>query len=156
DEFPQMLTYVVPISFPVQSTNVITDPSVAGYSEWLQLYDKSKPEDTEWVRYDQLIGKHVVRTNRTRWDQVRFRLTEQVAVTPVQVGRGGSTNFNQRFVTDPAQIWGHVAATSGYIGYVPQLESTYPEIAAVRAALEFRGDPLTRTTSHPQHNSTVL
>jgi hypothetical protein len=156
DEFPNLLTYVVPISFPVQNSDVITDPSVAGYSEWLQLYDKSKPEDTEWVRYDQLIGKQVVRTNRARWDQLRFRLTEQVTTDVIQVGRGGSNNFSARLVTDPAQIWGRVTATSGYIGYVPQLESTYPEIAVARAALAFRGDPLTGTSSHPQRSSTVL
>jgi hypothetical protein len=48
-----------------------------------------------------------------------------------------------------------VEATSGYIGYTPRLESDFPQINAARGALEFRGDPVTGTSSHPQSNSIV-
>ena len=42
--------------------------------------------------------------------------------------------------------WGTVNPTANFIGYTPQLESTYPVIHWARRRLAFRGDPFTGTS----------
>ena len=120
-------------------------------------YPAGAPEETEWVRYDLIADRrHIVRSNRAAWAQMYFALTTQAATERVQLGRGGSTNNAYPWPQTVAEAWGTVEATAGYIGYIPQLEASYPEIARVRQALGFRGDPFTQTSSHPQPNSTIL
>ncbi|GDY01679.1 hypothetical protein LBMAG49_10080 [Planctomycetota bacterium] len=157
DLFPQLCVFVVPISFPVQNADSLADPAETHTSEFLQFFPPGAPEDTEWVRYDQIFDRrHIVRSNRAAWGQMFFALTTQRAAEQVQIERGGSSQAQYPWPLTVAESWGTIEATSGYIGYVPQLEASYPEIGRVRAALGFRGEPFTQTSSHPQPNSTVL
>lgn len=156
NEIPTLILWVVPISLAVQNTGVLMDPQANGTSEWLQLYPGAGGDvnDTEWVRYDCLaLGKHVARGNRAAWNSVRFELTRQMGREIVQVGPLGPEGTPTGVIEAP---WGSVAATSGYIGYTPKLESDFPQVYAARRALQFRGDPFTRTTSHPQSNAAVM
>lgn len=152
DEAPLMMLWVVPISLPVQSPSLLADPQTTGMVEWLQLYPKDDENNTEFVRYDAIIDqRHVVRSNRHRWDRVRFQLTRQVRVENITVGQLGANGADQTWLLSP---WNTVTATAGYIGYIPQLEATYAQIHAARTSLIFRGD--CGTSSHQQSNSIVL
>lgn len=151
---PLRILNVVPISIAVPGASTFPDPSVTGTSEWFQLFSRSTPNDTEWVRYDAIVeGTHFARTFRGAWQGVHYVLTNQTAVDDVSVGPLGPAGGRAAATTNP---WGTVTTTSGYIGYVPQLESTFPQILQARSALQFRGDPFTRTSSHPQSGSLAL
>lgn len=154
-DLPTAILWVVPVSLPVMSTQQLWDPAASGLLEWVQLYSKDTPNDTEWVRYDAIVGnKHLVRGNRNAWDRLRYALTNATGRTNVGITRqGGTTSTN---VALSGAAWGNVTATSGFIGYVPELESLYPQIQAARGALRFRGDPFTRTSSHPQTSPVVM
>lgn len=153
-DVPTAILWVVPISIAVQNASTLWDPVATGLLEWVQILPRGNDVDTEWVRYDAIIDRqHLVRTNRFAWDQCRNALTNAVGTQRVQMGQFGSNNAPQSPATPP---WGSVAVTSGFIGYTPQLESDFPQIHAARTRLRFRGDPWTRTSSHPQPNSTVM
>lgn len=169
DDIPAWIPWVVPVSISVQGTNNLWDPQVTGVSEWVQLYPKGGDEvDTEWVRYDCIAqGKYLVRANRAAWDRMRYELTRSVSANTVTVGPLGPTVAPTVTTTPP---WGTVTATAGYIGYTPQLESTFPQIRAARYRLRHRGDPMSdfyepgmaatgasshATSSHPQSNAQV-
>ncbi len=155
DDIPTLILWVVPVSLPVQNGNTVWDPAQTGLSEWVQLFpDGGDVNDTEWVRYDALVERqHLVRGNRAAWDSLRFQLTRGTARDTVQVGPLGPQSTLPDASTPP---WGSVQATSGYIGYVPRLEADYPQIHWARRSLRFRGDPLTRTTSHAHSNAVVM
>ncbi|MBK8100245.1 MAG: hypothetical protein IPK26_24340 [Planctomycetes bacterium] len=154
DQVPTYILWVVPISLAVQDASRLPNPAaLAGLTEWAQIYPQNNETDTEWVRYDHIEGNYLVRALRAAWDSVRNELTRQVSVEDIQVGTGGPINGTP--VTAEA-VWGTVQATSGYIGYVPQIESTFPQIQAARQRLTFRGDPFTRTSSHAHANAMVL
>lgn len=155
DDVPTWIVFVVPVSLTVQNAAALWDPQQTGLSEFLQIYPQGGDvNDTEWVRYDVLAqGKYCVRANRAAWEATRFALTRAIGTADVDVGPLGPTNLPNDPLTAP---WGTVQATAGYIGYTPQLESTFPQIHAARGALAFRGDPFTGTSSHPQTNSTVM
>ncbi|MBX3464478.1 MAG: hypothetical protein KF830_15015 [Planctomycetes bacterium] len=155
DDIPTRIVWVVPVSLQLRSGGSVWDPAQTLFSEWVQLLPVGgDPNDTEWVRYDTLADRvHLARGNRAAWASVYFQLTRGTGRESVDVGPLGPQNW----ATDPtAPPWGTVAATSGYIGYVPQLESTFPQIRAARQALGFRGDPFTGTSSHPHPNSLVM
>lgn len=152
DEVPYFMLFVVPISLPVQSPSILANPEATGTVEWVQLYPKDAENDTEFVCYDSIQdNRHLVRSNRQRWDEARRRLTGQIREYVVTLQPNGPNN-------DPTidQPWGKIQPTSGYIGYIPQLESDLPQIYYARQGLAFRGDPRTGTSSHPQRNSVVL
>ncbi len=154
DDVPTLILWVVPISLPVADPSAVWDPDVTKLTEWLQLLPKSgSQDDIEWVRYDTLTGNQVVRANRAAWDRLRYELTNTNVVDTVRVGPLGAGSSPTGVVTAP---WGTVVPTSGYIGYTPRLESTYPQIQSARRALGFRGDPFTGTSSHAHPNSTVM
>ncbi|MBL9078620.1 MAG: hypothetical protein JNL08_14005 [Planctomycetes bacterium] len=155
DDIPTLIVWVVPVSLPVQGGDYVWDPAQTGLSEWVQLYpDGGDANDTEWVRYDVLADRqHLVRANRARWDSLRWQLTRTSTRDTVQVGGLGPQTVLSDSKTPP---WGTVTATSGFIGYVPQVESDFPQIFAARDALRFRGDPFTRTSSHAHTNSVVM
>ncbi len=154
DEDPLRILNVVPISLPLQSAGGLPDPQQTGTSEWVQLYPSSAPQDTEWVRYDTIVeGRHLVRGFRGAWEAVRFVLTNQVAIEEVQVGPLGPVGG---VAVGNAAPWPAVSPTSGYIGYIPQVESNFPQIHQARNVLGFRGDPFTGTSSHSQQNSVAV
>lgn len=155
DDIPTMILWVVPVSIPVQGTSVIWDPATSRLTEWVQLYPKGGDvNDTEWVRYDAIVGnKHLVRGNRNAWERTRYQLTQSRGLDRIQIGQLGPGSTPAGLAT---AVWGTVTATSGYIGYIPQLESDFPQIQAARRALEFRGDPFTQTTSHAQTSPMVM
>lgn len=155
DDIPTWITWVVPISLAVQNTKALWDPQATGLTEWVQLYPKGGDvNDTEWVRYDTIQqNKHLVRANRAAWSQTYFQLTQELNVTTIRVGPLGPDAIANVATTPP---WGTVTATAGFIGYTPKLESTFPQIRAVRGALAFRGDPFTETSSHAHSASDVM
>ncbi len=154
DDIPVEILWVVPVSLAVQSSNTLWDPAVTGLSEWVQLYPKGgDASDTEWVRYDVLVSNQIARGNRSAWSQLAFVLTRSTARDQIQVGPLGPQNTPGGSKTPP---WGTVQSTSGHIGYVPKLESDFPQVQAARRALGFRGDPFTRTTSHAHSSSVVM
>lgn len=155
DDDPRRILNVVPISISVQSAAQLADPETSGFSEWAQLWSRGgDPNDTEWVRYDALLEqRYLLRTNRARWDAVRFVLTDQGAIDEVQVGQLGPSGGTDPSATSP---FGTVTATAGYIGYVPKLEADFPQVQLARGALAFRGDPFTGTSSHAQSGASVL
>ena len=157
NELPQALCYVIPISLPVQGAGTaLTDPTVLGLSEWMQLYDgQGDPEnETEWVRYDRIAeGIHVVRSTLQAWLQTHRQLTGQdrefrAALSSGQIG-------------DPT-----MAAALAYgpvpndgirrIGYTDRLEVDFPAVYAARLGLSFRGDPFTGTTAHAHGGNAVI
>jgi hypothetical protein len=151
DEDPLRMLSVVPISLALQNAADMPDPSVTGTTEWVQLFSQSQPNDTEWVRYDAIVDRtHLVRTFRGSWESTRAVLTNQFALDDVQVGPLGPVGGA---APTPQAPWPAVVSTSGYIGYIPKLESDYPQIYLARQALQFRGDPFTRTSSHSQQNA---
>lgn len=157
DDVTTWIVFVVPVSLGVQSTNVLWNPQTTGLTEWVQLYTKGNPNDTEWVRYDVVAdGKHLVRANRAAWDRLRFALTQATGRVNVTVSGSppSASSVSQPPPTTPP--WPNVQPTSGHIGYVPQLENSFTQIHAARRALRFRGDPFTGTSSHPQSNATVM
>jgi hypothetical protein len=163
DEVPNFILWVVPISISVQNASAVPDPAVSLLTEWVQLFDASNQVDTEWVRYDTIAqGKYLCRANRAAWDSLFFELIRTRAAQQVRVGPLGSQD---PVPGSAAQPWGTVAASAGFIGYVPQLESTWPQIHVARRALRHRGDMMLdffgdsgqfATSSHPQNNSLVL
>jgi hypothetical protein len=153
-DVPTAILWVVPISIAVQNAATLWDPTATGMLEWVQILPRGNDVDTEWVRYDAIVDRqHLVRSNRLAWDQCRFALTNAINTQRVQMGQLGSNTAPQSPATPP---WAAVPATSGFIGYTPQLESDFPQIHAARTRLRFRGDPWTRTSSHPQPNATVM
>ena len=154
DDDPLRLLNVVPISVALQNAADMPDPATTGTTEWVQLFSSGAPNDTEWVRYDAIVDRsHLVRTFRGAWEGVRFVLTNQFALNEVNVGPLGPSGGDAVVTSGP---WPAVATTSGYIGYIPKLESDYPQILQTRQALQFRGDPFTRTSSHAHTNSQAL
>ncbi|MCA8964610.1 MAG: hypothetical protein KDC48_06980, partial [Planctomycetes bacterium] len=155
NEVPTLILWVVPVSLPVQNAQALWDPATSGLTEWVQLYPQGGDNnDTEWVRYDALVdNKHIVRGNRAAWENTRFTLTRTIGAERVQVGPLGPNQGPNSLIEPP---WGTVTATSGYIGYIPTLESTFPQIHAARVSLSFRGDTLSQTSSHPQSNAVVM
>ncbi|HEX5054060.1 MAG TPA: hypothetical protein VFZ65_19935 [Planctomycetota bacterium] len=151
NELDPLILWVVPISLQVQNARTLWDPVQEGMTEWVQLYpDGGDESDTEWVRYDAVVDNgHLVRANRRAWERTQYTLTPRPEAFDV-----GTLGPN--FQPTAGNPWGTVEATSGYIGYVPKLESTYPQIQAARRSLQFRGDPFTRTSSHKQSNSVVM
>lgn len=153
DNVPTRILFVIPISLQVQDAAQLPNPARTGLTEWVQLYPRGSAVDTEWVRYDQVLDSFLLRANRAAWSGLHFQLTQQLQADEVQVTPLGPTNgFND--ITVPP--WGTVPATSGFIGYTPQLENLFPQIHRARLALAFRGDPFTGTSSHPQANSLVM
>lgn len=153
-DVPTAILWVVPISLPLQNARDLPDPQQSGLSEWVQLLPRGDDTtDTEWVRYDALLNSHIVRADRGAWANAWFQLTFQRDFSAIDVGPLGPTNGQG---LSPDAPWGQVRATSGEIGYVPQLESDFPQIHHARGALAFRGDPLTGTSSHPQPDSVVV
>ncbi|MEZ6037714.1 MAG: hypothetical protein R3F29_09560 [Planctomycetota bacterium] len=154
DMVPTLILWVVPVSIPVANPSVLWDPRNTGLTEWVQLYQQGNEVDTEWVRYDAILnGTDLLRANRAAWSNVQRELTQSIAAERIQVNPQLGASGGNAVVAPP---WGTVQATSGFIGYTPQLESQFPQIAAARRALAFRGDPFTRTSSHPQPNATVM
>lgn len=155
DDLPTWIVFVVPVSIPVQNTSRLWDPQTTMFSEWVQLYPRGgDPNDTEWVRYDAIAeSRHLVRANRAAWDRTRFALTRAAGRIDVQVGPFGPNGIGNSPLEAP---WGTVQPTSGWIGYIPQLESSFPQIFAARQALQHRGDPFTGTSSHPHSSSEVM
>ncbi|MEQ1632045.1 MAG: hypothetical protein ABL997_06705, partial [Planctomycetota bacterium] len=154
DDDPLRILNVVPISLSVPNAADFPDPATTGTSEWVQLFSKSLPNDTEWVRYDTIVDRsQLVRAFRGAWQAAHFVLTNQVAINEVSVGLNGPNGGDAPVTVGP---WPAVTTTSGYIGYVPKLESDFPQIHQLRNVMGFRGDPFTRTSSHPQTNSQVL
>jgi hypothetical protein len=153
DDLPTEIVFVVPISLPMTNTTVLWDPQARQLTEFCQLLPAGNAVDTEWVRYDVIAERrHIVRGNRAAWEGLRFVLTNRIGAAQVDVGPLGPNN--QPSATTPP--WPQVAPTSGFIGYTPQRESTWPQIQAARRALAFRGDPFTGTSSHAQTNARVL
>ncbi len=155
DDIPALITWVIPITLAVQNTEVLWDPAKTGLTEWAQLYPRGGDvNDTEWVRYDAIAdNRYLCRANRSAWDRTYFELIRTFNVDQIDVGNLGPNSTPAADVIPP---WSTVTPTTGYIGYVPTLESTFPQIQAARGALRFRGDPFTGTTSHPHANSDVM
>jgi hypothetical protein len=152
NDFPNAILWVVPVSLPMRSTQDLADPATTGYSEFVQLLPQGRDTtDTEWVRYDVIAEqRHLARGQRGAWSAVYRELTRFTSRQNAQVGGPAPQNL----ATDPP--WGTVTATSGHIGYVPQVESDFPQIHYARLRLGFRGDPFTGTSSHAQSGSRVL
>ncbi len=154
NEVPTRILWVVPVSLPLQNVSAVFDPVATGLTEWVQILPRGDVNDTEWVRYDAVVdNRHIVRGNRAAWESTRFTLTFSTGGGLVRVGPLGPTQQENAILTPP---WGTVTPTSGYIGYIPQLEADFPQIQAARRSLNFRGDGLSRTSSHPQTNATVM
>jgi hypothetical protein len=154
NEIPTLILWVVPVSLPIQNVQAVWDPATTELTEWVQIYPQGNDNDTEWVRYDAIAdNRHLVRGNRAAWESTRYILTQTLGIERVQVGQLGAQQGPNALLVPP---WGTVAATSGHIGYTPQIESTFPQIRAARRALAFRGDPFTGTSSHPQNGSLVM
>ncbi|MBL8725780.1 MAG: hypothetical protein JNK49_17180 [Planctomycetes bacterium] len=153
NDVPVAILWVVPISIAVGNTNYLKNPQNLGQTEWLQIYDgPGSAVDLEWVRYDTLLdNQHVVRAHRPAWFGTYFQLTTNQSFT-VNAQNPALPSVNLPVTAAP---WPAVTATSGYIGYVPQLEQDFPQVAAARRALQFRGDPFTRTSSHAHGTGTV-
>lgn len=153
DDLPTLIVWVVPVSIAVQGASQLWDPATTGVSEWVQLLPNGNDDDIEWVRYDAIAdNQHLVRGNRAAWNSVYRELTRANRRRRVQVGPLGPTA-----PTDPTEPpWGQVIPSSGFIGYTPQTESTYPQIHWARRRLHFRGDDFTGTSSHPQNNAKVF
>ena len=155
DDLPALIVWVVPVSIPVAGANTLWDPATTGLTEWVQLLPTGADADTEWVRYDAIADNaHLVRGNRAAWNRVYNELCQGTGRRTVQVGPlGPSQNAQQSVVAPP---WPAIQPSSGFIGYTPQMESTFPQIFAARQRLAFRGDPFTGTSSHAQNNAKVL
>ena len=152
DDLPTRIVWVVPVSIGVQNTGVLWDPETTQTSEWVQLMPAGQDADIEWVRYDTIAdGRYLVRGNRAAWRSVYQELTRSTSRQQVGINQLGPDQPN--VPTEPP--WGTVNPTANFIGYTPQLESTYPVIHWARRRLAFRGDPFTGTSSHPQTNAQV-
>ncbi|MFT4512115.1 MAG: hypothetical protein ACI89X_001405 [Planctomycetota bacterium] len=155
DDLPTTIVWVVPVSIPVQGASTLWDPATTLFTEWVQLLPTGADEDTEWVRYDAIADNtHLVRGNRAAWSRVYSALTNGTGRRTVQVGPLGPNQSANTSVIEPP--WLPVQPSNGFIGYTPQIESTFPQIFEARRRLAFRGDPFTGTSSHPQNNAKVL
>ncbi|MCA8948455.1 MAG: hypothetical protein KDE27_03075, partial [Planctomycetes bacterium] len=158
------ILWVIPISLPVQSTSVLWDPQSTQLSEWVQIYPRGGNDfDTEWVRYDAIMGnQHLTRGNRVAWERTRWQVCRSIGIYTINIFQGQQSNGIPN--DDGSDPWGTVQATSGYIGYTPQLEATFPAIHAARSQLGFRGDMmndfyqegLNRTSAHPHGAGDVV
>lgn len=161
DDLPTWILWVVPVSLAVQDAGALWDPAQTKLTEWVQLYPKGgDANDTEWVRYDVLASSQIARANRAAWSNLHFVLTGGNGRQTIDVGQFGPTTTTGETKTPP---WGSVTSTSGHIGYVPKVESDFPQIYAARRALRFRGDPMEdffggraqSTSSHAHSNAQV-
>jgi len=153
DDLPTRIVWAVPVSIAVQNTSVLWDPATTNTTEWVQLYPAGQDQDLEWVRYDTIAdNQFLVRGNTAAWQSCYQELTRSTSRQQIGVGQLGPQQ-QQQAPTEPP--WGTVQPTSDFIGYTPQLESTFPQIHWARRRLEFRGDPFTSTSSHPQTNAQV-
>jgi hypothetical protein len=155
NDMPTWITWVVPVSLPVRNTACLWDPAKMQLTEWLQIYPQGgDSSDTEWVRYDTIAQQHVVRGVDAAWLQAYFALTLEFTIDTIQLPAGAVANRGPT----TAPPWNAVAATVAplHIGYIPKLESTWPQIHAARRALGFRGDADTGTSSHAHSNPMVM
>lgn len=156
DELPTVILWVVPVSIGVQNTSVLWDPATTNTSEWVQLMPAGQDNDIEWVRYDTIAdSRFLVRGNISAWQSCYQELTRSTSRQQIGVGQLGNAQQAQQPARPVDPPWGTVNPTANFIGYTPQLESTYPVIHWARRRLSFRGDPFTNTSSHPQTNSQV-
>ncbi|MEC8253034.1 MAG: hypothetical protein VX044_07455 [Planctomycetota bacterium] len=153
DDLPTRIVWVVPVSIAVQNTSVLWDPATTNTTEWVQLYQPGQDVDLEWVRYDTIAdNQFLVRGNTSAWRSCYQELTRSTSRQQIGVGQLGP---QQQQIAPTEPPWGTVQPTSDFIGYTPQLESTYPQIHWARRRLAFRGDSFTGTSSHPQTNAQV-
>ena len=156
DELPTVILWVVPVSIGVQNTSVLWDPLTTNTSEWVQLMPAGQDADIEWVRYDAIAeDRYLVRGNTSAWRSCYQELTRTTSRQQIGVGQLGTSQQPQQTPRPVDPPWGTVDPSANFIGYTPQLESTYPVIHWARRQLAFRGDPFTGTSSHPQTNSQV-
>ena len=96
-----------------------------------------------------------MRGNTSAWRSCYQELTRTTSRQQLGVGQLGTSQQPQQTPRPVDPPWGTVTPTANFIGYTPQLESTYPVIHWARRRLAFRGDPFTGTSSHPQTNAQV-
>ncbi len=151
NEYATYMLYVVPISLPIRGN--IKDPSIVGITEWVQL-EGARPEETEWVRYDWLQNGNILRADLSAWNWLRRELTQQDMRIDGTAGPGGiSVPDPNAWAANPYPIPPQYG--TDYIGFTPDLEVQLSVIHTARMAVGFRGDPFTRTSSHP-HNANTL
>lgn len=132
---PEMQTYIVPLSLPISGQ--VADPRTSGWTEWVQLYDKSDENKTEWVRYDYADGQHIVRARLAALHAVRRAITRQDRTDQGNGNQtGGGLTAGGSFTYDPPPQ----GLLNIGIGSIEQLEYDHPIVWQVRRALNFRGD----------------
>jgi hypothetical protein len=140
-----MQTYVVPLSIPVSGQ--VADPRSTGWTEWVQLFEKSDESKTEWVRYDYFDGRDIVRARLNSLHAVRFEITRQTNSTAGQMARSGATvdSLGESFDYEkpPDQL------RSVGIGSLEAVAYDHPVTWRVQRALQFRGDWGTSCRAHP-------
>lgn len=145
NDLPLYMLTVTPISIPVQG-EVDTDTTLVN---WAQIREEGGDDaETEWVRYNAFLDRqHLVRAEQAAFNLLRFRLTQQTRLEVIGVSElGGLDPAEIRVLRDP---WlAPVDDGRRRIGYVDPIEVRYPIIHEARAALRFRGDPMTGTSSH--------
>jgi len=132
--------FVVPISLKlVGDLTLLPDPSKTGHSEYVQILPK-RQVDTEWVRYDAILGDLVIRSNP--W-AVR-RMLEALGI--FNVGQAQTTAWPPAVIQEAMQQEIEAARGATEIGYIPQGTLPLNYWAAYR--FRFRGPRETRTSTH--------
>lgn len=153
NELPLYMLFVVPISVAFQG-QVDVDTTLVN---WAQIREEGDDDaTTEWVRYNAVLDRqHLVRAEQAAFDRLRYRLTQQTSLQEIGVTTGGLDPNEVQLIRDP---WlPPYDDGRRRIGFVEQIELTYPVIHEARQALQFRGDPSTGTSSHPHPgNAQVL
>ena len=148
-QLQRFVLYVVPISIPVTNRMALNDPEETGLVEWAQLYPgPGREEDTEWVRYNVITAdRQIARVHDGPWRRTHWVLTNQqgTATLSLTAGGGGQTDvmIARRLAFQPQRDDGLQR-----IGYIDDLEITFPIVFQTRRALQFRGDSFGGTSSH--------
>lgn len=152
NELPKYMCFVVPVSIPFAGT--VNDRSTL--VEWAQLRPANGNDDaTEWVRFNRVVERWLVRADQPAFDRLRHALTQQDVLDTIGVPRGGRDLSD--LITAELSPWlpPHDDGRRR-IGYIERLELLHPVVYAARTALGFRGDPFTGTSSHAHASGTPV
>lgn len=152
NELPKYMCFVVPVSIPFAGT--VNDRSTL--VEWAQLRPANGDDTaTEWVRFNKVVERWLVRADQRAFDRLRFALTQQDVLDQIGVPRGGR-DLSDVIAAELNPWLPPYDDGRRRIGYIERIELLHPVVNAARRALGFRGDPFTGTSSHAHAGNTPI
>ncbi|MCA8971224.1 MAG: hypothetical protein KDC95_15640 [Planctomycetes bacterium] len=159
NNYPQLWTFLVPISMSVGGRLSLIDPSAKGNSEWIQIRSPGRDGDIEWVRYDFYDASKgwVVRTHFGAIYNLFVRLIRNPARVVDVRREGNRVTIVWETIDAPVDYVDPPKVDPSEIGHPDDMEfgNNLPHYEA-RLALGFRGDPGVGTSSHEQSAGAVV